>query len=76
MSCHAQNERVGLHFTPGLQRDIALRKDGLQVDKNGADAGQLLQETHAHRDENWPVVDGFSQLGPGDAALQTDAVLH
>lgn len=60
---------------PGLQGDIALSKDRLQVNQNWRDSCHLLQETHPNRDQDWPVIDGLAQLSPGDLNLCVNAVL-
>lgn len=60
----------------GLQGDFALGKDRLQVDQNGSDPCHLLQETHHHRDKDWPVVVGCGKLRPCNSTLCVDAVLY
>ena len=67
---------IRIYFLLGLQGDVALGEDGLQVDQDGRDARHLLQETHHHRDEDGLVEDGGSELRACDPGLGADAVLQ
>lgn len=54
------------------QQDGRALKDGLQVDEDGRDARQLLQEAHQQGDDDGPVRVGVPGLSPRhSAALQT-----
>lgn len=65
-----------MDLRPGRQQDFALGKNGLQVNQNRSDARHLLQETHHHGDDDWPVDHGRGQLGPRESALHADTALH